>query len=132
MGQIVLIAASLAAVLFLSWIAHRLHLGGDRRIADEQEARRLADEAICGFEAVDVALDRAGVGALLRDADGRILLLRRHGSHFAARLLDSRAKVSLDRSFLSLGTSDRRFGTVTLDLGAKAAVWAASLRRIPA
>jgi len=124
------LAGSLIAILALAWIAHRLGLGGDARIRSEGEARALADEAISGFEPVEIALDKAGMGALYRDARGRVLLLRRHGSHWASRLLDSHAHTRLDRGFLTLATADRRFGSVTFDLGDKAAIWAASLRRI--
>lgn len=130
MEQALIFVTSLAAILLLAAIAHRLELGGDARIRSEDDARLLAQEALYGFEPVDVVIDRAGMGALLRDEEGRVLLLRRHGSHFASRLLDSHAHARLDRSLLTLATSDTRFGSVTLDLGEKAAIWAASLRRI--
>ena len=130
MGFAIQLAGSLIAILALAWFAHRLGLGGDARIQSPEEARELAEEAVHGFEAEEVAIDRAGMGALCRDADGRVLLLRRHGSHWAARLLDSHAHARLDRSFLTLATADRRFGSVTFDLGEEAPVWAASLRRI--
>lgn len=130
MGFAAQIAGSLIAILALAWIAHRLGLGGDARVRSEDEVRALADEAIHGFEPVDIALDKAGMGALCRDARGRVLLLRRHGSHWASRLLDSHAHTRLDQGFLTLATADRRFGSVTFDLGDKAAVWAASLRRV--
>ena len=123
---------SLLAILALAWLARRLDLGGDQRIRDEAQARALADEAICGFEPVDIAIDRAGMGALLRDARGRVLLIRRHGTHFASRLLDSHAHARLDRQFLTLATADSRCGSVTVDLGQRAPDWAASLRRLEA
>ena len=75
-------AGSLAAVLALAWFARRLGLGGDPRLRDPAEVRRLANEALSGFEAQDVVLDRAGIGALLRDPAGRIMLLRRHGARW--------------------------------------------------
>lgn len=130
MALLLKFGGSLVAIVALAWLARRLGLGGDLRIADEDHARALADEAICGFEPVDIAIDRAGMGALLRDARGRVLLLRRHGTHFASRLLDSYAHARLDRNFLTLATTDTRFGSVTLDLGQKAPEWAASLRRL--
>lgn len=77
-----------------------------------------------------MVLDRAGIGALLRDSAGRVMLLRRHGARWAARLLDSHAGVRLDRTFMTIASSDRTFGAVTLDLGDQAQVWAGSLRRI--
>ena len=121
---------SLAAVLALAWLAAKLGLGGDPRLRDPDEARRLADEAVCGFDADEVALDRAGIGALLRDREGRVMLIRRHGVRWVARLLDSHAGVRLDRNFLEIATGELGFGRITLDLGEQAQVWAGSLRRI--
>ena len=121
---------SLTAILAIWWIAKAMKLGGDTRIHDADHARALAEEAICGFDTVDVVLDRARIGALLRAADGRILLVRRHGSHFVARLIASHAGVRLDRQFLTIALPERRFGTITLDLGADAQAWAASLRHL--
>lgn len=124
------LGGSLVAILLLAWLAQRLGLGGDPRIRDESEARRLAGEAIWGFEAVEIGLDRAGTGALLRDRAGRVLLLRRHGAHFAARLLDSHEGIRLDRNFLVIAAGERAFGTVTLDLREQAQTWAGTLRRL--
>ena len=129
-GQALQFAGSLAAILLLAWLARRLGLGGNPRLRDPEEAKLLAGEALCGFEAQDVVLDRAGIGALLRDSAGRMLLLRRHGVHWVARLLDSHAGVRLDRSFMTIATGDKTFGAITLDLGDQAQAWAGSLRRI--
>jgi len=129
-AQLIQAGASLLAILALAWLARRLDLGADVRIRDEDEARRLAAEALCGFDAEDLALDRAGIGALLRDRMGRVMLLKRHGAHFAARLLDSHSHARLDRNFLTIGSGESTFGKVTLDLGDKAQVWASSLRRL--
>lgn len=128
-GQALQFVGSLAAILLLAWLARRLGLGGDPRLRDPEEAKRLAGEALCGFEAQDVVLDRAGIGALLRDSAGRMMLLRRHGVHWVARLLDSHAGVRLDRSFMTIATGDKSFGAITLDLGDQAQAWAGSLRR---
>lgn len=129
-AQLLQFGGSLIAILALAWLARRLGLGGDARIRDEAHLRELAEEALCGFDPVDVAIDRAGLGALARDAQGRVMLLRRHGAHFAGRLLDSHLHVRLDRNLLAVGTGERRFGTITLDLGDEAPAWAASLRRL--
>ena len=129
-GQALQFGGSLAAILLLAWLARRLGLGGNPRLRDPEEARRLAGEALCGFDAQDLVLDRAGIGALLRDSTGRIMLLRRHGVHWVARLLDSHAGVRLDRSFMTISTNEKTFGAITLDLGDQAQAWASSLRRI--
>ncbi len=132
MAMALQLGGSLIAILILAWLAHRLDLGGDVRIRDDSHARALADDAISGFDAREVAIDKGRIGALLRDADGRVLLIRRHGAHFAARLLDNHIHTRLDQTRLTLATSDRRFGSITLDLGEAAQQWAASLRHVGA
>ena len=121
---------SLFIILMLAWLAYRWNLGGDIRIRDEAHARELADDTICGFEAIDVALDRGRIGALLRSPNGQVMLIRRHGAKFAGRLLDGHIHTRLDRTQLTLATSEKHFGQITLDLGEAAQHWAASLRRI--
>lgn len=130
--EIAKLAASLAAILFVAWMVRRMGLGGDSRIRDEAHARELAEQALCGFDPVEIAIDRAGIGALLRDAQDRQMILRRHGAQFVGRLLDSSTQSRLDQNFLTIGTSDRHFGKVTLNLGDRAQSWAAGLRRIQA
>ncbi|WP_126176106.1 hypothetical protein [Tsuneonella rigui] len=129
-AELLQFGGSLVAILALAWIAHKLGLGGDTRIRDEAHLRELAEEALCGFDPVDMAIDRSGMGALARDAQGRVMLLRRHGAHFASRLLDNHLHVRLDRNLITVGTGETRFGTITLDLGDQAPAWAASLRRL--
>lgn len=121
---------SLLAILLVGWIVSRLGLGSDVRLSGEDHARELAAAAHCGFVPEAVALDRTGIGALVRSTDGRLLLLRRHGAHFAARLLDSHAHTRLDRNFLLIGTAEKQFGGITLDLGPQAQIWASSLRQL--
>lgn len=121
----------MAAILFLAWFARWLDLGGDVRIRSEEQARTIADQILCGFDPVDIAIDRAGIGALMRDAGGRHLLVRRHGTHFAGRLLDRHSDTKLDQNFLTVGTGEKTFGKVTLNLGAQAQNWAAGLRHLP-
>ena len=100
------------------------------RLRDPDEARRLASEVLDGFEAHEVVLDHAGIGALLRDSAGRVMLLRRHGARWAGRLLDSHAAVRLDRTFLTIATQDKAFGAITFDFGDQTQAWASSLRRV--
>jgi hypothetical protein len=130
LAQVVQLAASIAAILFIAWLARRMGLGGDVRIRDAAHARVLAHEAVFGFEPVEIGIDRAGIAALMKDAAGRHLLIRRHGAQFAARLLDRHSESRLDRNFLTIGTGERLFGTITLDLGADAQNWASGLRHL--
>jgi hypothetical protein len=130
--QLLQLGGSIIAILLVSLLAAKLKLGGDMRIVDEDHACELAEDALFGYIPVDIAIDRAGMGALLRDASGRIMLLRRHGAHFAARLLDDHGFTRLNRNFLTIANGEKQFGAFTLDLGENAQVWASSLRHLGA
>lgn len=131
-AQLLQLGGSIIAILLLWQLAVKLGLGSDVRIRDADHARMLAGDALPGFTATELVIDRAGMGALLRDAAGRVMLLRRHGAQFAARLLDSHSFARLDRNFLTVANGEKRFGAFTLDLGDKAQVWASSLRHLGA
>lgn len=124
------LAASLMAVFAVAWLVRGMKLGGEARIADAAHAIRLADEAEVGFDGIEVALDRAGFAAIVRNADGRQLLIRAHGTQFAARALDNGFTGRLDKDFLTLTAPERSFGSVTLRLGKDAGLWASRMREI--
>lgn len=107
---------SLAAIAVLAGLAWWLKLGPARRLEDEADARREANDAVDGFEPVEVALDRAGRASLLRDTEGHILLLRQHGTHFAGRILTQAASARIDAGALVVDTAERRYGGVRLEL----------------
>lgn len=129
-AELLKLAGSIAAIVFIAWLARFWKLGGDVRIRSEEQAREIAHETLCGFEPVDIAIDKAGTAALMRDADGRHLLVRRHGVQWAGRLLDQHNESRLDQNFLTVGTGEKIFGSVTLNLGAQASRWAAGLRNL--
>jgi hypothetical protein len=124
------LGGSIAAILLLAWTAKRMGLGGDVRIRDQDHARALAEEAVCGYQPTHIILDKANIGALMKDATGRHLLIRHHGAQFVGRLLDGHSDSRLDQNFLTIGTGEKSFGKVTLNLGAEAQYWAAGLRHM--
>ncbi|MBC2670847.1 hypothetical protein ACFOON_14830 [Novosphingobium piscinae] len=128
--SLILIAAALVAILGLAVMARRLGLGADVRLRDADTAGELARAADCRFTPTVVALDRAGLGALLADQAGQVVLLRRHGARFVAHRLTSHAGVRLERQFLCFALPEPGFVPITLDLGPEAQHWAASLRRL--
>ena len=128
-ATLLVIGASLVAILFLAWLSSRLGLGGEPRNRDEDHARELADEALCGFTSTEIAIDRSGAAALLRDEAGHVLLLRRHGAHFAARLLEPSATILFERDRLIVTPTDRWFGTAALELGGAVPRWVSELAR---
>ena len=120
---------SLVAILALAGVAYWLKLGPTPRLTDEAEARRAADEAISGFIPVEIALDRTGAGALMRDARGRILLLRAHGTHFAGRILTSAAQARVEGDMLVIDTAERRYGNARLAID-DAPAWVQAIEAI--
>ena len=76
LGDLIQLGASLVAVLFVAWLVEKMGLGADPRITDADHAIRLAEEAEAGFKGVEVARDRAGFAAIVRNAGGRMMLMR--------------------------------------------------------
>ncbi len=120
---------SLVAILALAGLAYWLKLGPAPRLADEAAARVAADEAVSGYDPVAIGIDRDGTAALLRDAAGRILLLRQHGVHFAGRLLSPAARVRKEGEALVIDTAERRYGAARLVLDNPAA-WVKAIEAI--
>ena len=112
--QLLQFLGSLLAILVLAGLAWWLKLGPERTLSNEDDARLAASEAVDGFDAVDVALDAEGRGALLYDATGRILLLRPHGTHFAGRILTAQASANLENGRLVIDSAERRYGLTRL------------------
>jgi hypothetical protein len=125
------LAGSFVAVLALTCLARWLKLGGDVRIRDADHARALAQDVMFGFDPVDMIIDKAGYGAILRDSAGRQMLIRRSGARFVGRMLEIGMDARLDRQFLTLGSAKSAFGSATLNLGEDAQIWAAGLRNLP-
>ena len=125
--NLLLLIGSLAAVLLLAWAAKAMGLGGDVRL-DHDAALRIAAEN--GFQPTAIIVDHAGMAAIVRDAAGRHMLIRRHGVNFVTRVLHAPLDARLDQKLLTLGTGERTFGRITLDLGDQAAIWAAGLRAV--
>lgn len=105
---------SLVAIFAVAGLAYWLKLGPERALGSEDAARAIAEEAVSGFDAVDVSLDTQGRSALLRDTRGRILLLRPHGTHFAGRILAPEARARMEGELLLIDTAERRYGTARL------------------
>ena len=127
-AALIQLGVSLIAVLLVVWLVKVMGLGGDPRIADADHAIRLAEEAETGFCGIDVARDRAGFAAIVRNGEGRMMLIRAHGNHFAARPVDAGVVGRLDKDFLILTTPERSFGAVSLQLGRDAGMWASRMR----
>ena len=127
-AEFIQLGASLAAVLFVAWLVRKIGLGADPRIEDADHAIRLAEEAEAGFRGTEVARDRAGFAAIVRNAEGRMMLVRAHGNFFAARPVDASVIGRLDKDFLTLTTPEKTFGAVTLQLGKEAGMWASRMR----
>lgn len=130
MTELLIFSGSLVTIVIVSWLVRRVGLGADPRVTSEAQAIALADSVICGFQGTEVALDRAGYGALVRNAAGQQMLIRAHGNFFVGRLLDASFSGRLSQTSLTLESTERSFGSTTLDLGKDAQIWTARLREV--
>lgn len=115
-GALLQFVGSLVAILALAGIAKWLGLGGEPRIQDEAHAKKLADEVVSGFDASEIAIGQDGSAALLRDKNGRTMVLRRHGNKFVGRILGADSHLAIAGEALQVSTSEQRFGVVALKI----------------
>lgn len=120
---------SLAAILLLAGLAWALKLGGKPVLKGKEDVRNAASEVEDGFEAARISIARDGKAALAADADGRIMVIKRHGNRFAGRILTSEAKVREEVDGLVVDCGETRFGAVRLSLSDPAA-WADAINRL--
>jgi len=126
-------AGSLVAILALAGLARWMKLGGAPRLASDADVARAAGEVEDGFTPVKTACDAEGVGALARDQDGRIMLIRRHGNRYAGRVLTARARATLDdhpgEFNIIIDCGETRFGKAFLTIPDPQA-WAEAINAI--
>jgi len=113
-------AGSLVAVAFLVILAWRLGFDGAPQLEGEAHARSFAHDVPGGFDPVDIAMDRSGHAALLRDAAGRLVLVAPAGAHFVARPLPPDTTVASEAGRLVVSASGV---SVSLELGQAADDW---------
>ena len=95
------------------------------QLSSPAEAAMLADWLPGGFAVAACALDRAGHGAVLRDATGRMAVVAPLGAHFVVRLVDTARAAG--NGWLELRGGDM---ACQLDLGPEAAAWAQAIGRV--
>lgn len=117
------------AILALAGLAYAMKLGGKPILTSEAAARTAANEAVDGFVAADLAIDSKGEGALVRDKDGRILLLKPHGNKFAGRILGINSSATAQEGLLNVSSGERRFGSCVLKID-NAQAWAEAINAI--
>lgn len=123
-------AGSLVAILLLAGLAWWLRLGGTTSLGSDDAVRRAADEVEVGFDPVTIARDIEGRAALVRDAAGRIMVIKRHGNRFAGRVLTLAASARLHGdAALAVDCGEARFGQVVLALPAPEA-WAQAINAL--
>lgn len=109
------LGGSLVAILVLAGIARALKLGGGG-IADEAAARREAEDALLGFEAIDVVLGSDRAAAIVHGRDGSVAVLKQHGSHVAVRRVAAEAVSETSDGWL-VDSGERLFGHVLVRRG---------------
>lgn len=120
---------SLIAILALYGLARWLGLGGSPSLKDADRLAAVADEVDTGFIIDRAAVDRDGASALVKDASGRVMAIKRHGNRFAGRILRKGAKVREEVDAIVIDCGEARFGTVRLSIDNPAS-WADTINRL--
>lgn len=120
---------SLLAIFAVYAIARALKLGGEPRLLDNEAVKLAASEVEDGFIAQRTAIARGGAAALTADAEGKILLIKRHGNHFAGRILTCDARVHEEVDAIIVDCGDARFGKVRLSLD-QPGTWVDAINRL--
>ena len=85
------LGGSILAIALMVWVIARLRFGNEPGTLSEAEARAIADDAYGGFANAEIMRGKDNCCALLRSRDGRMTLIRPHGSRHLAVLIDRRA-----------------------------------------
>lgn len=120
---------SLVAILVVAALVAVMKLGGKPTLKNEAEVGVAAGEVEYGFDAARSSITRGGNAALARDADGRIMVIKRHGNKFVGRILTPSAKVQEEVDGLTVDPGESQFGSVRLSLY-DASYWADAINRL--
>jgi hypothetical protein len=106
------IIISVAGILGLTLVARLMRLG-ESKIAGPDDAARMAEALLAGFEARRAIVSKDGNAALVA-GNGTVAVLKRHGAKVAARrLLPPLALTDIPEG-VRVDTGERLFGQVTL------------------
>lgn len=117
---------SLFGIITLIFLARALGFAKVPVLADAGAARRIAADAVPGFDGAEVALARDGRGALVAARDGRVALVRPLGDRWVVRLVNG-AEAQVHAGTLRIAVPEWMFPPAEIDLGAAASVWARRL-----
>jgi hypothetical protein len=111
--QVLISVGGVALTVWLAW-----WLGGPVRPAlSPAAAIAIADAALTGIDADDAVVDRAGRAALVMARDGRMVLLKAMGDHWAVRILGNAARGTATGGRLVVDVAEPLFGRVLLEIG---------------
>ena len=104
---------SFAIILAVTALVRGLRLG-EVRLQSRAQACDWAAKNVPFFAPVDAIISEDGQGALVCDAAQQIVLIKRHGSKFAGRLLTRPLDIERKGPIWCVGSGDRQFGWVSM------------------
>ncbi|MEO1046226.1 MAG: hypothetical protein AAFX04_12365 [Pseudomonadota bacterium] len=113
MTQLYIIIGSFITIIAVTALVRWLRLG-EVRLENRQHALDWAEKNIPFFTAKDAILSEDGQAALVMDADNRVVVVKRHGSKFAARLLERPIDAQQEGPVWCIGSGDKQFGRVRM------------------
>lgn len=104
---------SFIIILAVTALVRGLRLG-EVRLESRAQAFDWAAKNVPFFAPVDAIISEDGQGALVSDANGRIVLIKRHGAKFAGRLLERPLDIAREGPIWCVGSGDQQFGRVRM------------------
>lgn len=114
MQNLIILGASLVAIISISAIVAWLKLGR-YTIKSREDALNWAQQLIPNFTNGIVVLDIHGHGALVKEDNGDIILIKTHGAHCAARRIARPAHFEKHGHRWNIDSGDKFFGQVALE-----------------
>lgn len=113
MSLIVTSVISFIIILVVTALVRMLRLG-EVRLENRAMACHWAAKNIPFFVPDDAIISEDSQSALVNDADGRIVLIKRHGSKFAGRLLTPPIDAERHGAMWQINSNDKHFGKVSM------------------
>ncbi|MEM1132246.1 MAG: hypothetical protein AAGH53_04860 [Pseudomonadota bacterium] len=119
-SQLWILLGSLLVILAVTALVRFLRMG-EVALQGRDDAIHWADINIPFFHGSDALVAEDGQAALVSDAEGQVVLVKRHGAKFAARLIDHSVKAERigpggGGGEWRIDSGDKHFGAVSLRL----------------
>ncbi len=118
MNLLFITLGSFIIILAVTALVRGLRLG-EVRLENRSQACAWAERNIPFFTAQEAIISEDGQSALVIDSEEQIVVIKRHGSKFAGRLLSKPIDARQEGPIWCIGSGDKQFGRVRMQCDVK-------------